>query len=689
MKKKWTYLAVAGMLLGTAPVFTGCVDNDEPAGIEQLRGAKAQLLQAKAAVEEAKALVKQAQAEYKQAEAQRMRAWAAQAEYEAELKRLEVERAGAATEYEKVMYQEKIQFLQEQMEISAIQHQQEMLQNQYNLEYTKRQIELLMERLEIADAIGSEEVSVSISYLEQQVKKAYCVLYGGQWGTDATQSIDEDKALYNIMVQAQEDVYNAMLNHSHGIITDLSGNKSYIAQLEYEVAKEQARLDAEKKALEKVQNFLEEDVLTADWRAQIASLEDEIAEVKKNWDAAWVAQETAQNSGSYLEAKQKLYGIYSKYEPMGPLSIPTNIQVEGIVCEYPKASNALKAVQDGAYQTYIKAKRELKNLKKDEANIFTLAEGELTKGISANLNAILNQAETSLYGSSTLTWTNGISYDEMSYRYYDNANGADKVLGKVNVEEREYPVTVDENGDAVTSGWTVAMLFQTIQKMELIIDKAEEDKLITTALETEFGALKTNLATAKTNLNAAFEKAYTDAFGTAEKALTDAETALLTADAAMAAEEAKITDLKVEVAKWKDTYDAYTAIKDALVQAVNNNLTLGGNVKFDDTEGFELALSKEELRCQKAVSKTEQLLADAQVELEKAQDGQYDDLTRAQHKLEVANYNYNQGLTDYQDALDDLNTALAAIADEEEGGNAEQPGDDNQDPAGEEEQPAE
>ena len=187
----------------------------------------------------------------------------------------------------------------------------------------------------------------------------------------------------------------------------------------------------------------------------------------------------------------------------------------------------------------------------------------------------------------------------------------------------------------------------------------------------------------------AFEKAYTDAFGTAEKALTDAETALLTADAAMAAEEAKITDLKVEVAKWKDTYDAYTAIKDALVQAVNNNLTLGGNVKFDDTEGFELALSKEELRCQKAVANAEKLLADAQVELEKAQDGQYDDLTRAQHKLEVANYNYNQGLTDYQDALDDLNTALAAIADEEEGGNAEQPGDDNQDPAGEEEQPAE
>ena len=31
--KKWTYLAVAGMLLGSAPVFTGCVDTDEPWGV--------------------------------------------------------------------------------------------------------------------------------------------------------------------------------------------------------------------------------------------------------------------------------------------------------------------------------------------------------------------------------------------------------------------------------------------------------------------------------------------------------------------------------------------------------------------------------------------------------------------------------------------------------------------------------
>lgn len=49
--KKWTYLVAAGILLGATPVFTGCIDNDEPEGITVLRGAKAELLKAKASVQ--------------------------------------------------------------------------------------------------------------------------------------------------------------------------------------------------------------------------------------------------------------------------------------------------------------------------------------------------------------------------------------------------------------------------------------------------------------------------------------------------------------------------------------------------------------------------------------------------------------------------------------------------------------
>ena len=52
MNKKYLSVVLFGaLMLGAAGTFTGCIDNDEPAGIENLRGAKAELLKAKAAVE--------------------------------------------------------------------------------------------------------------------------------------------------------------------------------------------------------------------------------------------------------------------------------------------------------------------------------------------------------------------------------------------------------------------------------------------------------------------------------------------------------------------------------------------------------------------------------------------------------------------------------------------------------------
>ena len=35
--RKWTYLVAALLVGGATTTFTGCIDNDEPAGIEQQR----------------------------------------------------------------------------------------------------------------------------------------------------------------------------------------------------------------------------------------------------------------------------------------------------------------------------------------------------------------------------------------------------------------------------------------------------------------------------------------------------------------------------------------------------------------------------------------------------------------------------------------------------------------------------
>ena len=99
MRKKWTYVAVACMLLGTAPVFTGCIDTDEPAGLEDLRGAKSELLRAKAAVEAAKVAEVQAQAALLQAQAKVEEANAVKVQAEAEKIKAEAAIAQAKADY--------------------------------------------------------------------------------------------------------------------------------------------------------------------------------------------------------------------------------------------------------------------------------------------------------------------------------------------------------------------------------------------------------------------------------------------------------------------------------------------------------------------------------------------------------------------------------------------------------------
>ena len=85
--KKLTYLVAS--LLTTATVgmtFTGCIDNDEPYGIEQLRGAKAELLKSKKALVEAEAQYKLALAE-----AEKVKAAAEAAYYDAMRAKTEAE----------------------------------------------------------------------------------------------------------------------------------------------------------------------------------------------------------------------------------------------------------------------------------------------------------------------------------------------------------------------------------------------------------------------------------------------------------------------------------------------------------------------------------------------------------------------------------------------------------------------
>lgn len=110
--KKWTYLLAAGLLAGASPVFTGCIDNDEPEGISILRGAKAELLKAKAAVEaariaevEANAALLKAQATVEQAKVAKVQAEAEKIKAEAKIAEAEAAYWAAQTETERAAAQ--------------------------------------------------------------------------------------------------------------------------------------------------------------------------------------------------------------------------------------------------------------------------------------------------------------------------------------------------------------------------------------------------------------------------------------------------------------------------------------------------------------------------------------------------------------------------------------------------------
>lgn len=123
--KKLTYLVAS--LLTTATVgmtFTGCIDNDEPYGIEQLRGAKAELLKSKKALVEADAQYKLALAEAARVEAAAKAALidAERAKTEAEIAEIRQRMEAAALQAEQILAR-----LQAEAELARLTYEQERL----------------------------------------------------------------------------------------------------------------------------------------------------------------------------------------------------------------------------------------------------------------------------------------------------------------------------------------------------------------------------------------------------------------------------------------------------------------------------------------------------------------------------------------------------------------------------------
>lgn len=127
MIKKWSYVAAMMLTASCGCLFTGCIDNDEPYGITQIRVATANLLEAKKAAVEAEAAAANAEVEVAKIKAeiekQRLENEKAAAEAQARINELLAQAEIAKTEAEAAILKAQAEQIAKQTEMEAKERQ--------------------------------------------------------------------------------------------------------------------------------------------------------------------------------------------------------------------------------------------------------------------------------------------------------------------------------------------------------------------------------------------------------------------------------------------------------------------------------------------------------------------------------------------------------------------------------------
>ena len=292
-KKVLSAILFSALFAGTG-TFTSCIDNDEPAGIEELRGAKAELIRAKVAVEEAEAARLMAVAEYEKARASHEQANATYRLAEAKVKEAEAELKEVETEAKRAELEQKIAEYELEMAEAIKESELALAKLETQIVKAQRQHEVTLKQIAIAKALGDDKVNVTLEALEGEVNGIYETLYG----------TDGKSGLVAAIRVAKEKVYDAQLNKEAG-----DAGFDWIPSLKLAVEAQQAAVAANEEAVAKLETFLEKDVETTDWRAEVEALSDSVEALKLAIDEKELEKTQALNSEEWLAADQKLNGV--------------------------------------------------------------------------------------------------------------------------------------------------------------------------------------------------------------------------------------------------------------------------------------------------------------------------------------------------------------------------------------------
>ena len=152
--RKWTYLVAALLMSGTAATFTSCIDTDEPAGIENLRGAKAELILAKMRYQDALTNYRNQQVEM--------------AKIDVEIKKcsllieqLKVEKETKQKEWEIAAIDEQIKLLAQQTEQQLLELKTQNLKSQAEYEKAVIDLEAVMATYRDDKYVGSIQAAIT------------------------------------------------------------------------------------------------------------------------------------------------------------------------------------------------------------------------------------------------------------------------------------------------------------------------------------------------------------------------------------------------------------------------------------------------------------------------------------------------------------------------------------------------
>lgn len=285
--KKWTYLVAALLLTGTTATLTGCLDNDEPAGILQLRGAKAELLKAQASLKLAEAANETAQAAWTQAKADWEQTQVELQKIEIQKQQLTLELQQAQNEYDKVRIQNALNGLNRTEEQAVETHKKTMF-------------DLQKQTVEAENAYNNALKDIEVALLTINPEYKITVPVKGEEGkTEEVYAYPTLRSYYTEMNEAKEKLYGDGVPNSDktkaAVMTKYKAALNAVAEatlnstkaydkvgIENTVAYYQRKLDAQKALAEKNLEIFDGTSIES-WIPKLDALEKELAAMKKQY----------------------------------------------------------------------------------------------------------------------------------------------------------------------------------------------------------------------------------------------------------------------------------------------------------------------------------------------------------------------------------------------------------------------